>query len=61
MKVCASDAHVVKQTCRKLTRASRSALQTMIIIGAMSTDRVIGSGDGMPWDVPEEYSRTSCG
>ena len=22
----------------------------MIIIGAMSTDRVIGSGDGMPWE-----------
>ena len=29
----------------------------MIIIGAMSTERVIGSGDGMPWDVPEEYAR----
>ena len=29
----------------------------MIIIGAMSTDRVIGSGDGMPWDVPEEYAQ----
>ena len=28
----------------------------MIIIGAMTTDRVIGSGDGMPWDVPEEYA-----
>ena len=28
----------------------------MSIIGAMSTDRVIGSGDGMPWDVPEEYA-----
>lgn len=27
----------------------------MIIIGAMATNRVIGSGDGMPWDVPEEY------
>ena len=27
----------------------------MIIISAMSTDRVIGSGDGMPWSVPEEY------
>jgi dihydrofolate reductase len=23
----------------------------------MSTDRIIGSGDGMPWDVPEEYAR----
>ena len=29
----------------------------MIIIGAMSTDRIIGSGDGMPWDVPEEYAQ----
>ena len=28
----------------------------MIIIGAMATNRVIGSGDGMPWDVPEEYA-----
>ena len=28
----------------------------MIIIGAMSHDRVIGSGDGMPWDVPDEYA-----
>jgi dihydrofolate reductase len=28
----------------------------VIIIGAMSTERVIGSGDGMPWDVPEEYA-----
>ena len=27
----------------------------MIVIGAMATNRVIGSGDGMPWDVPEEY------
>src|ERR1700686_3771156 len=23
----------------------------------MSTDRVIGSGDGVPWDVPEEYAQ----
>jgi dihydrofolate reductase len=29
---------------------------SMIIIGAMATNRVIGSGDGMPWDVPEEYA-----
>jgi dihydrofolate reductase len=29
----------------------------VIIIGAMSVDRVIGSGDGMPWDVPEEYAQ----
>jgi dihydrofolate reductase len=27
----------------------------MIIIGAMTRSHVIGSGDGMPWDVPEEY------
>ena len=29
----------------------------MIIIGAMSTDHVIGSGDAMPWHVPEEYAQ----
>lgn len=29
----------------------------MIIISAMSKDRVIGSGDGMPWSVPEEYQQ----
>jgi dihydrofolate reductase len=29
----------------------------VIIIGAMTRDRVIGSGDGMPWDVPEEYAQ----
>ena len=29
----------------------------MIVIGAMSTDRVIGRGNGMPWDVPEEYAQ----
>jgi dihydrofolate reductase len=29
----------------------------LIIIGAMSTGRIIGSGDGMPWDVPEEYAQ----
>lgn len=27
----------------------------MKIIAAMSQNRVIGRGDGMPWDVPEEY------
>lgn len=27
----------------------------VIIISAMGRNRVIGSGDGMPWDVPEEY------
>lgn len=29
----------------------------MIIISAMSKDRVIGSGQGMPWNVPEEYEQ----
>ncbi|MFT5376839.1 MAG: dihydrofolate reductase [Candidatus Latescibacterota bacterium] len=29
----------------------------MIIISAMSKDYVIGSGDGMPWSVPEEYEQ----
>ncbi len=29
----------------------------MKIIAAMSEDRVIGHGDGMPWDVPEEYEQ----
>lgn len=29
----------------------------MIIISAMSKDRVIGSGDGMPWNVPAEYGQ----
>lgn len=27
----------------------------MILIAALGNNRVIGSGDGMPWDVPEEY------
>ena len=27
----------------------------MIIISAMGRNRVIGSGNGMPWEVPEEY------
>jgi len=29
----------------------------VIIISAMSSDRVIGSGNGMPWNVPEEYEQ----
>ena len=28
----------------------------MILIAALGTDRVIGSGDGMPWNVPDEYA-----
>ena len=27
----------------------------IIIIGAMSESRAIGKGEGMPWNVPEEY------
>lgn len=27
-----------------------------ILIAAMTADGVIGAGDGMPWDVPEEYA-----
>jgi dihydrofolate reductase len=30
---------------------------SMIIISAMSQNRVIGSGDGMPWSVPAEYEQ----
>lgn len=29
----------------------------MIIIAAMAENRVIGSGDGLPWDVPAEYEQ----
>jgi dihydrofolate reductase len=29
----------------------------MILIAAMSRDRIIGAGDGLPWDVPEEYAQ----
>ncbi|MEM6799728.1 MAG: dihydrofolate reductase [Planctomycetota bacterium] len=29
----------------------------MILISAMSDTRVIGAGDGMPWNVPEEYQQ----
>jgi dihydrofolate reductase len=29
----------------------------MIVISAMSKDRVIGSGNGMPWSVPAEYEQ----
>jgi len=27
----------------------------VILIGAMTPERVIGSGETMPWDIPEEY------
>lgn len=27
----------------------------IILVSAMTEDRVIGSGDGMPWDIPAEY------
>lgn len=29
----------------------------MIIISAMTKDRVIGSGEGMPWNIPEEFQQ----
>ncbi|MEK6250124.1 MAG: dihydrofolate reductase [Planctomycetales bacterium] len=29
----------------------------IILISAMSQDLIIGSGDGMPWSVPEEYQQ----
>ena len=29
----------------------------MILISAMGANRVIGSGSGMPWSVPEEYAQ----
>ncbi len=29
----------------------------IIIIAAMSEDRIIGAADGMPWNVPEEYAQ----
>jgi dihydrofolate reductase len=29
----------------------------MILIAAMGNNRVIGSGDGMPWDVPQEFNQ----
>ncbi len=28
----------------------------MIVIAAMTPDRVIGRDDGLPWDLPEEYA-----
>ncbi len=32
-------------------------MPSIILIAALSYDRVIGSGEGMPWHVPEEYRR----
>lgn len=29
----------------------------MILIAALADNRVIGSGDGMPWSIPEEYAQ----
>ena len=29
----------------------------VIVIAAMTSDRVIGDGNGMPWNVPEEYAQ----
>ena len=29
----------------------------VVIISAMSEERVIGVGEGMPWDVPKEYQQ----
>lgn len=37
-----------------MTRLNDSSLP-VILIGAMTKGRVIGKGDGMPWDIPEEY------
>ncbi|MEM6315510.1 MAG: dihydrofolate reductase, partial [Planctomycetota bacterium] len=34
----------------------RDQAADVTLIAAMSRDRVIGAGDGMPWDVPEEYA-----
>ena len=31
----------------------------MILIAALGTNRVVGSGEGMPWNVPEEYAHGS--
>ena len=36
---------------------TRQGGEGVIIISAMSSDRVIGSGNGMPWNVPEEYKQ----
>lgn len=36
---------------------TRQGDEGVIIISAMSSDRVIGSGNGMPWNVPEEYEQ----
>ena len=36
---------------------TRQGGEGVIIISAMSSDRVIGSGNGMPWNVPEEYEQ----
>ena len=37
-----------------MTRTTDTQLP-VILIGAMTSSRVIGDGEGMPWDIPEEY------
>lgn len=39
------------------TLSPRQREQPIIIIAAMTPDRVIGAGDGMPWDLPKEYQQ----
>ena len=45
------------ETFSTLIQTQNRAVIAMIIISAMSYDRVIGSGAGMPWSIPEEYQQ----
>lgn len=38
-----------------MTTRSDNTQVPVILVGAMTKDRVIGQGDRMPWDIPEEY------
>lgn len=38
-----------------MTTRSDDSQVPVILVGAMTKDHVIGQGDGMPWDIPEEY------
>ncbi|MBA2114384.1 dihydrofolate reductase [Bremerella alba] len=38
-----------------MTTRSDDTNLPVILVGAMTKDRVIGTGNGMPWDIPEEY------